>query len=108
MALENLFPGILALKHSLRKLVIGSNKGLSNGKTMQLLQQIISESSSLKHLNMSNMHLDAKECKQFSDYLIQQFGKQWNLNSSIREIVWDEDYKSDVKAAKKFMAEQIP
>ena len=44
--------------------------------------------------------MDAKGCKEFSEFLLKEFAKDWNLNSSLREITWDSDFKADVKAAK--------
>ena len=45
------------------------------------------------------MGMDLKNCKEFSEYLLKEFGKDWNLNSSLREITWDVDFKADAKAA---------
>jgi hypothetical protein len=51
------------------------------------------------------MGMDAKNCIEFSEFLLTEFAKDWNLNSSIREITWDQDFKTDAKAAKKFLTE---
>jgi hypothetical protein len=48
LALKNAFTGILHHKHHLRKLSIAYNRGIANENTMSLLQQMISESSSMK------------------------------------------------------------
>jgi Ran GTPase-activating protein (RanGAP) involved in mRNA processing and transport len=79
LGLKYIFAGILAKKHSLRKLMISGNRGIGNDGTIDLLQQLIEESSTLTQLEMSAMGMDAKICKSFTEYLIGQFGKKWNL-----------------------------
>lgn len=88
----------------LRKLSIGGNRGINNDGTLQQLMKLISESHSLKQLNISQMGMDEKNCKEFSEYLIKEFEKDWNLNTSIRELTWD----SDFKGGKQWLMETIP
>ena len=54
------------------------------------------------------MGMDAKNCKEFSEFLLKEFAKDWNLNSSVREITWNNDFKADAKSAKKWITESIP
>jgi hypothetical protein len=57
---------------------------------------------------MCSLGMNAAQCKQFTEFLLNHFAIQWNLNSCLREITWDVDMKCDLKLAKKFMTEQIP
>ena len=100
LAVKILLEGLLKSKNKIRTLKISGNRGINNDGTLNLLMQYISESRSLKQLDISNMGMDAKNCKVFSEFLLKEFAKDWNLNSSIREITWDQDFKADAKAAK--------
>ena len=99
-AVKNLLEGLLKSKNKIRTLNISGNRGINNDGTLNLLMQYVSESRSLKQLDISTMGMDAKGCKEFSEFLLKEFAKDWNLNSSLREITWDSDFKADVKAAK--------
>lgn len=107
IGIKSVLEGIMKIKSNLRKLLISRNKGINNDGTLNVLMQFISESRSLKQLEISNMGMDAKNCKEFSEFLLKEFAKDWNLNSSVREITWDQDFKVDAKTAKKWMTESM-
>ena len=51
-------------------------------------------------LNISTMQMSSQKCKKMCEFFVNHFKKDWNVNSTLRVLIWDDDLKDLEKSSK--------
>jgi hypothetical protein len=53
------------------------------------------------------MGMSKETLDEVSSAFIESFKKDWNLDSNLRKLIWNDDYACDQDGAKKFLLEDL-
>ena len=106
-----MLPALQALvssKRTIRSINIAGNMNINNPESIKELQNIINECHHLNSLNISAMQMNKANCETIAKTFIDKFNDKWNLQSDLRELIWNDDFNESPTSALKFMGEDIP
>ena len=87
---------------------ISGNKGINSPGALDVLKSYIADQLTLRDLNISHLQFNKDNLHKFTSFLLEQFGKDWNLNTNLKNLYWDGDLSIDKPHAIDFMTKKIP
>ena len=93
-SLKILLKSLCQRKKTLLSLDLSGNLGVNDDDNLKELQNLIKVCTPLQMLNISTMEMSSANCKSMCEFFISHFKKDWNLNSTLRVLIWDDDLKA--------------